>query len=256
MNLGERMKENYEMRSQTKLLRRMPVIIRLDGKAFHTFTKGFDKPFDVNMSEAMIETMLYLCRNIQGCVLGYTQSDEITLVLVDYKELDSDAWYDYKVQKLCSVSASMATNAFNHFLAEFLSIVTEDTINSTPNTIYRAYCNYLEGYKIALFDSRCFNIPKEEVANCLVWRQQDATRNSISTLAQHYFSHKELQNLNSNQLQDKLMAEKNVNWNDLNTIYKRGCCCKRNNSGIWTTDREIPIFTQNFNYINDLINYE
>lgn len=94
-------------------MRRTPVIIRLDGKAFHTFTKGFVKPFDECMSKAMQETMKYLCENIQGCVLGYTQSDEITLVLIDYQKLTTDAWFDYEVQKICSVAASMATFIFN-----------------------------------------------------------------------------------------------------------------------------------------------
>ena len=251
MNLGERMKENYELRSQTKLLRRMPVIIRLDGKAFHTFTKGFNKPFDECLSQAMCDTMLYLCKNIQGCVLGYTQSDEITLVLVDYKELETDAWYDYKVQKLCSVSASMATLCFNETLRFYLEQIVED--HGISGEYREAYYDFVIHQTSAFFDSRCFNIPKEEVANCLVWRQQDATRNSISALAQYYFSHKELQGLNSNQLQDKLMTERHVNWNDLPTIYKRGCCCIRNEGSDWDIDKEIPIFTQNFDYVNRFI---
>ena len=250
MNLGERMKENYELRSQTKLLRRMPVIIRLDGKAFHTFTKGFNKPFDECLSQAMCDTMEYLCKTIQGCVLGYTQSDEITLVLVDYKELETDAWYDYKVQKLCSVSASIATLWFNDNLKYYLKRVYDIF---SRDGVHEAYYNFITGKTHAYFDSRCFNIPKEEVANCLVWRQQDATRNSISALAQHYFSHKELQGLNCNQLQDKLMTEKHVNWNDLPTIYKRGCCCIKDEGGDWDIDKEIPIFTQNFDYVNRFI---
>lgn len=105
--------EDSPARSKTSLMRRTPVIIRLDGKAFHTFTKGFVKPFDECMSKAMQETMKYLCENIQGCVLGYTQSDEITLVLIDYQKLTTDAWFDYEVQKICSVAASMATFIFN-----------------------------------------------------------------------------------------------------------------------------------------------
>lgn len=112
-NLGDRMKSYYENRSKTFLTRRTPVIIRLDGKAFHTFTKGFNKPFDEVMCSAMQQTMKYLCENIQGCVLGYTQSDEITLVLIDYQKLTTDAWFDYNVQKVCSVAASMATLAFS-----------------------------------------------------------------------------------------------------------------------------------------------
>ena len=117
-DLGVRMKEFYEQIPKTKLMRRTPVAIRIDGKAFHTFTRGFQKPFDIVLMKSMQETMQYLCKNIQGCVFGYTQSDEITLILVDYKELDTSAWFDYEVQKLCSISASMATMAFNKFFAD------------------------------------------------------------------------------------------------------------------------------------------
>lgn len=111
--LGKRMKEYYENIPKIKLMRRTPVAIRLDGKAFHTFTRGFEKPFDNVITASMQETMKYLCENVQGCVLGYTQSDEITLILIDYKKLDTSAWFDYEVQKMCSVAASMATMAFN-----------------------------------------------------------------------------------------------------------------------------------------------
>ena len=107
------MKEFYEQVPKTQLVRRMPVMIRIDGKAFHTFTRGFQKPFDNILIKSMQETMKYLCENIQGCVFGYTQSDEITLVLVDYKKLTSSACFDYQVQKMCSISASMATMIFN-----------------------------------------------------------------------------------------------------------------------------------------------
>ena len=120
--LGARMKENYENISKTKLLRRTPVAIRIDGKAFHTFTRGFKKPFDDILIKSMEETMLYLCKNIQGCVLGYHQSDEITLILTDYKRFNSDAWFDYEVQKLCSIAASMATLAFNRIFGKKVSL--------------------------------------------------------------------------------------------------------------------------------------
>ena len=112
-DLGKRMKEYYEGIPKTKLMRRTPVALRLDGKAFHTFTKGFKKPFDDVLIKTMQETAKFLCENIQGTVMAYTQSDEITLILVDYKKLDTSAWFDYKVQKMCSIAASMATMAFN-----------------------------------------------------------------------------------------------------------------------------------------------
>lgn len=119
-SMGTRMKEYYKAVPKTKLMRRTPVAIRVDGKSFHTFTRGFQKPFDMILMKSMQETMKYLCKNIQGCVLGYTQSDEITLVLIDYQTLTTDAWFDYEVQKLCSVSASMATMALKNFLRQML----------------------------------------------------------------------------------------------------------------------------------------
>ena len=118
--LGDRMKEFYENRSKTYLTRRTPVIIRLDGKAFHSFTKGFKRPYDEIFHEAMNETLRYLCKNIQGCKIGYTQSDEISILLTDYATLETDAWFDYEVQKICSISASMATMAFNKYFNEMV----------------------------------------------------------------------------------------------------------------------------------------
>ena len=126
-SLGDRMKE-YEYVSRTHLPRRIPVIIRLDGKAFHTFTRGLEKPFDHVMVETMQKTMKYLCENIQGCVLGYTQSDEITLVLTDYENIKTDAWFTYNIQKMASISASMATLAFNRFFDEYCSDAERDSL--------------------------------------------------------------------------------------------------------------------------------
>ena len=120
-DLGTRMKEFYENVPKTRLLRRTPVALRIDGKAFHTFTRGFQKPFDPVLMKSMQQTMKYLCENIQGCVFGYTQSDEITLILIDYQKLTSSAWFDYEIQKVCSISASMATMAFNRFFAAKIS---------------------------------------------------------------------------------------------------------------------------------------
>ena len=246
-NLGDRMKNNYENRAKTQLLRRTPVIIRLDGKAFHTFTRGFEKPFDDILTEAMQQTMLTLCKEIQGCVLGYTQSDEISLVLTDYKNLETAAWFDYDIQKVCSVSASMATLAFDRC---FLDVILSKNISLKDIHVDAVV-------KGALFDSRCFNIPKEEVTNCILWRQQDAIRNSINAVAQANFPHKELQGLNVDQVQDKLFKERNINWDDLPTHLKRGSCCiKREVDGMstWVIDNDIPVFTgENRNYIEKLI---
>lgn len=134
--LGIRMKTYYEQIPKTKLMRRTPVAIRIDGKAFHTFTKGFQQPFDEVLIKSMQKTMKYLCENIQGCVLGYHQSDEITLILVDYKNLNSDAWFDYEVQKMCSIAASMATMAFNRFFANECCQWFENNIDwSDPDVV-------------------------------------------------------------------------------------------------------------------------
>lgn len=258
--LGKRMKEYYEAIPKTKLMRRMPVIIRLDGKAFHTFTRGFNKPFDEVLIKSMQKTMEYLCKNIQGCVLGYTQSDEITLVLVDYQKLNSEAWFDYEVQKMCSVAASMATMAFNRFFRE--EVYKDLTI---PSVRYNWYVAAID--KGAMFDARCFNIPKEEVTNCIYWRQLDATRNSIQMVGQANFSHKELHGKSCNMIQDMLMTEKGINWNNLPIYQKRGSCCiktptfhydeendKINARLQWTIDNEIPIFKgEDREYIDKLV---
>lgn len=250
-SIGDRMKENYENRAKTKLLRRTPVIIRLDGKAFHTFTKEFNKPFDEILTLTMQKTMLALCKLVQGCVLGYTQSDEITLVLTDYTKLETSAWFDYDIQKVCSVSASIATLVFNRCFLNEIQKKYESISELTASVYYQAW---LKG---ALFDARCFNIPKEEVTNCLLWRQQDATRNSINAVGQAYFSHRELQGLNVNQIQDKLFKEKGINWNDLPIYLKRGSCCIKqeiNELSVWVIDNYIPIFKEDGrNYIEKLI---
>ena len=272
-DLGIRMKTFYEQIPKTKLMRRCPVAIRIDGKAFHTFTRGFQNPFDEVLIKSMQETMKYLCENIQGCVLGYTQSDEITLILVDYKKLTSSAWFDYEVQKICSIAASMATMAFNKFFRDNVG----DYLYENYDDQYLAdYIKTLQNAvdKGAMFDARCFNIPKEEVTNLVYWRQLDASRNSIQMVGQACFSHKELQNKSCNDIQDMLMIQKGINWNDLPTYQKRGSCCVRNkivieSDGVtataqlrdtsrseneWIIDTDIPIFKgEGREYIDRLV---
>ena len=261
-SLGDRMKENYENRAKTYLVRRMPVIIRLDGKAFHTFTKGLKKPYDEVFHDTMNATMKYLCENLQGCKFGYTQSDEITLLLTDYDTLTTDAWFDNSVQKICSVSASMATMAFNQYFALAYHEFEEDIYEAwNVGDDEMKYCDALrKKLHSAMFDSRCFNIPKEEVTNCFIWRQQDATRNAIQMLGQCNFSHKELHGKSCNDIQDMLMTQKNINFNDMPTEFKRGVCCIRNKDtegrSQWILDKEIPIFTQDRDYIENTFKIE
>lgn len=122
-DIANRMKEFYETVPKTKLMRRCPVAIRIDGRSFHSWTRGFDKPFDEVLIKSMQDTMKYLCENVQGVVLGYFQSDEISLILVDYKKLNSSAFFDYEVQKVCSITASMATMAFNKYFQKKLMVI-------------------------------------------------------------------------------------------------------------------------------------
>lgn len=274
--IGDRMKNNYENITRYYLTRRMPVIIRIDGKAFHTFTRGFKKPFDDVLVKTMQDTMKYLCENIQGCVLGYTQSDEISLVLTDYAELTTDAWFGNNLQKMCSVSASMATLAFNKFFREnidnwgydnFPDFAEGGTNKEVDPSLLKQLDIYFSRRNTAMFDSRVFTIPKEEVCNYLIWRQQDATRNSIQSVGQANFSQKELNGKSCNDIQDMLMLQKNINWNDYATTLKRGSCCIKKviqdpdvdiKDGTypvtrWVIDNEIPIFTQDRNYVEKLI---
>lgn len=273
-DLGTRMKE-YEKRNRYYLQRRIPVIIRLDMKAGHTFTKGFQRPFDALFIKSMQETAKYLCENVQNCKLSYQQSDEITLVLIDDEKLNTDSWFDYRVDKLCSISASMATMAFNKSFDKNAKAYrySDETWNDKLRTFEVEKANiYMKAIeKGAMFDARCFNIPKEEVTNNLYWRQLDASRNSVQMVGQANFSHKELQNKSCNEIQDMLFTQKGINWNDYPTYLKRGSCCIKEyyqseevdiKDGAcvrshWIIDKNIPIFKEEGrNYIEKLINFK
>ena len=251
-NLGTRMKEYYEAIPKIRLMRRTPVAIRIDGKAFHTFTRGFAKPFDERLSNAMVRTMQHLCQNIQGCVFGYTQSDEITLLLIDYQTFETDAWFDYEVQKICSIAASMATMAFNRY---FVGEVQDYIDGIDPIFITDPETKLIETYERALvtgamFDARCFNIPKEEACNLVYWRQLDATRNSIQMVGQANFSHKELQGKSCNMIQDMLYEQRSINWNDFETRWKRGVAWTKHGG----VDYNMPILKgENREYVETLI---
>ena len=257
--LGTRMKTYYEQVPKTRLVRRMPGAIRIDGKAFHTFTRGFQKPFDEVLGNAMIRTMNYLCKNIQGCVFGYTQSDEITLLLIDYQKLDTSAWFDYEVQKMCSIAASMATMEFNRAFADEVEIWWEKVNNLMDRPLsdreYAAFEIYLKAYTRAMnsgamFDARVFNIPKEEACNLVYWRQLDAARNSVQMVGQANFSHSELQGCSCNKIQDMLMVNKGINWNNFKTRWKRGTAWTRA-TGV---DYEMPILKgEGRAYVDNLI---
>lgn len=251
-SLGDRMKE-YEGRNQYYLQKRTPVCIRVDMRAGHTFTHGFARPFDEVFGNAMVKTMEYCAKNIGNCVFAYCQSDEITFILADYAKLETDAWFDYRTDKLCSISASMATMAFNKFFTEevhdFRNHMRYDDdgyLNNDEYSLWTVYSRAIE--KGAMFDARCFNIPKEEACNLVYWRQLDATRNSIQMVGQANFSHSELQGKSCNMIQDMLHEQRGINWNDYPTRWKRGVACHKvienfveiEPSDGWAPDKEIP----------------
>ena len=278
-SIGTRMR-GYEHVTRTHLPHRIPAIIRVDGKAFHSFTKGLRKPFDDFFRNIMQLTMQYMCENVQGCVFGYTQSDEISLLLTDYETIATDAWFDYTIQKMCSVAASMATLAFNKFWAEEFQAQIEHWEREDDGTMDEETEKWVWEYLVntiqpklftAMFDARTFSIPKDEVCNYFIWRQQDATRNSIETVGQTYFSQKELDGRSQNEIQEMLWQQHSINWNTYPIAYKRGVCCSKvlretpmenpRNPGKeivvarrkWVIDREPPIFTQDREYVEKKI---
>jgi tRNA(His) 5'-end guanylyltransferase len=218
--LGDRMKDFYEDRYRINLPRRTYTIIRIDGKAFHTYTKGLQRPFDAGLIEDMNETTAYLCKNIQGAKLGYVQSDEISIIVTDFDELGTHAWFDNNMQKMASIAASLATAKFNQLRMARSTWEGSDIAGSLDQ-------DDIENFKLAMFDARVFQIPFiDEVVNYLIWRQQDATRNSISSVAQSLYSHKELHNKSTDDMQE-MIFQKGINWNDYSYREKRGTVIAR-----------------------------
>ncbi len=213
-SLGDRMKKFYEDRTRISLPRRAYTIIRIDGKAFHTYTVGLLQPFDNGLIDDMNKTTEYLCKNIQGVKFGYVQSDEISLLLTDFDELSTNAWFDGNLQKICSISASMATSEFNRLRM----------IRSCMGGDIEGYLDPIDlsKFKMATFDARVFQIPSSvEVENYFIWRQKDCTRNSISSVAQSLYSAKELNKKNTDMMQE-MIFQKGINWNEYSPREKRG----------------------------------
>lgn len=184
LSLGDRMKSYYEDRFKQFLPRRSYTLMRIDGKAFHTYTKGLERPFDAKLMDDMDATAAFLCEEIQGAQFAYVQSDEISILITDFAKFSTQAWYDGNIQKMTSVSASLATAKFNE----------------------------LRPGKLAFFDSRVWMLPsRSEVLNYFLWRHQDAVRNSVSSLAQSLYSHRELNKKNTDE-QKKMCVEKGTNW--------------------------------------------
>jgi tRNA(His) guanylyltransferase len=229
--LGDRMK-GYERASDRTLTRRMPVIVRVDGKAFHRWTRNLERPFCADLVCAMDIAAAQLCREIQGAQMAYVQSDEISVLVHGYKRHVSTPWLDNRQSKIESITASIAG-----------SVLTAASVS-------------LHGeVRLAYFDSRAFVVPENDVANCFIWRQQDAVRNSIQMLGQSLYSQSALHQKNCAQIQDMIHAA-GKNWNALPTSHKRGRCIVResyeeggNARTRWVVDNEIPVFTEDRAYI-------
>jgi tRNA(His) 5'-end guanylyltransferase len=268
--IGDRMKSFYEDRTRYKLTRRTYTIIRIDGKSFSNYTKGLERPFDQGLIEDMNLTTAYLCKNIQGVKFGYVQSDEISLVLTDFDELGTHAWFDNNLQKMVSVAASMATAKFNQLrMARFArNSSIEPKYIGAPHVSH----SEIENFKLAMFDARVFQIPFiDEVENYFIWRQQDAVRNSISSVAQSLYSPRELNGVKTDQMQE-MIFQKGINWNDYDFRMKRGAVIgKVETTSIRTTQGpneevieteftrnkwqviETPTFTQDREFIKGLL---
>ncbi len=205
----------------------MPVIGRLDGKSFHSFTQSLERPWDARFHECLWQAAAAVCASIDDCRLGYAFSDELTIVLVDRGQ----PWFDYDLQKLCSVAASWMNV---HFALAFLDRFPEhaESVHRNPPA----------------FDARFFNVPADALAEVLIWRQQDATRSSLQALARAHFSHDELLGKSDAQVHELLFQDRGINWNHLPTPQKRGAAIVSGPDG-WSADRETPIFTQDRAYV-------
>lgn len=227
-SLGDRMKL-YERAQMAVMPMRMPVILRVDGKNFHAATRGLERPFDHEFMRLMDETAIRLCEQAQGAVFAYVQSDEISVLLHNYKRLNSGSWFDNEVQKIVSVGAGIASSYLT------------------------------EAWKPVVFDARAFVIPEAEVCNYFIWRQQDTTRNSVQMAARAVYSHKQVYGKNNGEMQD-MLHEKGINWNDYPIGCKRGRGVIREPFFVpdheggkverhrWVSE-DPPIFTQDREYV-------
>jgi tRNA(His) guanylyltransferase len=209
-DLGKRMKENYEFRTRTFLPRRTYVILRCDGKAFHSYTKGLNKPFDYNLIDDFDNAIIATLPHIQGAKFAYVQSDEVSILLTDFETETTQAWFDGNIQKIVSVSSSILTAEFNRLrLIRYQNKngMIEDEDDSMSKTVFKPE------FKLAYFDGRVFTIPdRTEVMNYFIWRNQDCARNSVSMVAQSLYSHHELDGKNTQEKQEMIFAKSNKNW--------------------------------------------
>jgi tRNA(His) 5'-end guanylyltransferase len=228
--LGDRIK-SYENVSRSYLMRRNPVMLRCDGKSFHNFTKNFNRPFDQDIITAMVYSALCVAEEIQGFKIAYIQSDEASFVLTDYEEITTQGWFDYNVNKMVSISAALMSVAFNRKIKELKPNVTKDVV----------------------FDSRAFSVPKDEVANALLFRQKDWERNSLQMYCRSFFSHKELEGKKKEDMHE-MLHKIGKNWtNNLPDQIKNGTFLVKTESGIVARYDILPKYDSISKIVNPLV---
>jgi tRNA(His) guanylyltransferase len=250
--LGDRMKR-YEEPTRFTLPRRTYTLLRVDGKAFHSWTRGLNRPYDTTFMECMNRTAIRLCETISGSQFAFVQSDEISLLAVDFLDIKTESWFDGNIQKWASVSAAVAGQAFNEQVSYYNSARTTTTLGSTKRPT-------------AVFDARVFTIPDPiEVENYFVWRQQDAERNSVMMLARAYASHKQLAGKKRAD-QHEIIHKAGDNWAKHPVRFKHGAVVRRSDAEIhdyadvnnplysnWSVDENTPVFTKERQYLRDLV---
>jgi tRNA(His) guanylyltransferase len=251
-SLGDRMKSKYEDVFRHSIPQRTHAILRIDGKAFHTFTKGLPRPYSPDLSAALDYAAMQLCKVMQGCALAYGQSDEYSFLFTDFADIDTQMWFNGNVQKITSVAASLFTAHFNSAWQEIIGMDTpfQDPLHmSSMGKDPYPKKKFID--RLGMFDARVFVIPpRTDVMNYFVWRQQDASRNSLSMLASHYYSASEL---HGKKAADKheMLHRKGQNWNNWPTSFKRGRVVHRLTN--WVVDNEIPIFSDDHAYLEELV---
>ncbi len=241
MELSDRMKK-YEEAARSSFPPRMPLIIRVDGKAFSKLTAKLPgKPFNRDFISIMEGVAMALCHNIQGAELAYSQSDEVSVLVHSYKTFDTQPWFDNQLQKVVSVAAAIASATFTSLSWRLL----EHNADVGVQDIQPAY-----------FDARAFVIPEGEVTNYFMWRQQDAVRNSVQMLARSLFSHKQCEGKSVTEMKAMCQAQGQP-WEDLTPTIRKGRCVKKHyvqgvRSG-WHVDTDIPMFGEKRSYIENLM---
>jgi tRNA(His) 5'-end guanylyltransferase len=229
--LGDRMKR-YEEASLFKLPIRMPVIMRVDGKNFHSLLKDAEKPFDENFKQQMDYVGVKLVEEVQGAALAYLQSDEVSVLITPYLSLEYSPWYDNEIQKMSSIGASIATKAFNSFDIEESDIVVG---------------------KRGLFDCRVFVIPREDVVNYFIWRQRDWETNSVQMVARYFYSHKALENKSCSEMKE-MIKKAGEDWDKFSGWEKRGRVITRvAGHTAWAVDDNLPRFEEKRVYVDNYV---